>query len=88
MGLQAAGWSTAAVLASLRDESLFSDLGKINVPTLIFHGVHDKVCLFPLAVAQNKGIKNSMLVPFEYSDHGLMWEEHDKFNKQLAQFIG
>ncbi|GED17472.1 alpha/beta fold hydrolase [Aneurinibacillus migulanus] len=88
LGLQAAGWSTAAVLASLRDESLFSDLGKINVPTLIFHGVHDKVCLFPLAVAQNKGIKNSMLVPFEYSGHGLMWEEHDKFNKQLAQFIG
>lgn len=88
LGLQAAGWSTAAVLASLRDESLFSDLGKINVPTLILHGVHDKVCLFPLAVAQNKEIKNSKLVPFEYSGHGLMWEEHDKFNKQLAQFIG
>ncbi|QYY44003.1 alpha/beta fold hydrolase [Aneurinibacillus thermoaerophilus] len=88
LGLQAAGWSTAAVLASLRDESLFFDLGKINVPTLILHGVHDKICLFPLAVAQNKGIKNSKLVPFENSGHGLMWEERDKFNKQLTQFIG
>jgi non-heme chloroperoxidase len=88
LGLQAAGWSTAAVLASLRDESLFFDLGKINVPTLILHGVHDKVCLFPLAVAQNKGIKDSKLVPFENSGHGLMWEERDKFNTQLAQFIG
>lgn len=88
LGLQAAGWSTAAVLASLKDESLFFDLGKINVPTLILHGVHDKVCLFPLAVVQNKEIKNSKLVPFENSGHGLMWEERNKFNKELTQFIG
>lgn len=87
LGLQAAGWSTAAVLGSLRDEVLFTDLAKIHVPTLILHGVHDKVCRFPLAIAQNKGIRNSILVPFENSGHGLMWEERDKFNKQLIQFI-
>lgn len=88
LGLQAAGWSTAAVAASLRDESLFSDLGKIRVPTLILHGIHDKICPFPLALAQKEGIKNSKLVPFEKSGHGLFWEERDKFNKELAQFIG
>ena len=87
LGLQAAGWSTAALAASLRDESLFFDLGKIRVPTLILHGIHDKICPFPLAVAQKKGIKNSKLVPFENSGHGLFWEERDKFNKELAQFI-
>ncbi|MGG3449380.1 alpha/beta fold hydrolase [Domibacillus aminovorans] len=88
MGLQAAGWSTAAVATSFRDESLFSDLRQIRVPTIILHGVHDKVCLYPLAVAQNKEIKNSKLVPFENSGHGLMWEEREKLNRELTQFIG
>lgn len=87
LGLQAAGWSTAKVATSLRDEILFSDLGEIHVPTLILHGIHDKVCLFPLTNAQKQGIKNSKLVPFLYSGHGLFWEERDKFNRELSQFI-
>ncbi|MFZ7101762.1 MAG: alpha/beta fold hydrolase [Peptococcaceae bacterium] len=88
LGLEAAGWSTAAGLISLRDEVLFADLRKINVPTLILHGIHDKICLFPLAIAQNQGIRNSKLIPFEFSGHGLFYDERDKFNKELAQFIG
>jgi non-heme chloroperoxidase len=88
MGLQAAGWSTAAVATSwLDEERLFDDLGKIHVPTLILHGIHDKVCLFPLAIAQNEGIRNSVLVPFKYSGHGLFYDEREKFNKELTQFI-
>ena len=88
MGLQAAGWSTAAVATSwLDEEELFEDLGKIRVPTLILHGIHDKVCLFPLAIAQHEGICNSILVPFKYSGHGLFYDERDKFNKKLTEFI-
>ncbi len=87
LGLQAAGWSTAKLAESLRDESLFSDLLKIHVPTLILHGIHDKVCPFPLAEAQKEGIKNSKLIPFENSGHGLFWEQRDKLNKELTQFI-
>ncbi|MGD8191417.1 alpha/beta fold hydrolase [Brevibacillus ginsengisoli] len=87
MGLQAAGWATAGVATAFRDENVFEDLGKIRVPTLILHGVHDKVCLFPLATALNKGISNSKLVPFENSGHGLFWEERDRFNRELTQFI-
>lgn len=87
LGLQAAGWSTASLAASLRDESLFSDLGKIHVPTLILHGIHDKICPFPLAEALEAGIENSKLVPFMYSGHGLFWEERDRFNMELAEFI-
>jgi non-heme chloroperoxidase len=88
LGLEAAGYSTAAVLGSLRDESLFADLGEIQVPTLILHGVHDLVCPFPLALAMNQGIRNSRLVPFEDSGHGLFWEEWQKVNKELSNFIG
>ncbi|MCE5287159.1 MAG: alpha/beta hydrolase [Pelosinus sp.] len=88
LGLQAAGWSTAAIARSwLNEESLFDDLEKIHVPTLILHGIHDKVCLFPLAIAQNEGIRNSKLVPFKYSGHGLFYDERNKFNEELTQFI-
>ena len=89
LGLEASGWATASVAASWVDEeSLFSDLGTIHAPTLILHGIHDRVCLFPLAEAQRRAIRNSRLVPFELSGHGLFYDERDRFNKELAQFAG
>lgn len=88
LGLQAASWSTIAVAKAWLSEELFYDLAKIHVPTLILHGIHDQVCLYPLAFAQNQGIKNSRLVPFENSGHGLYYDERDKFNSVLSQFIG
>ncbi|MGH4121014.1 alpha/beta fold hydrolase [Clostridium sp.] len=87
LGLEAAGWATADCAVTFRDECLFADLEEIKVPTLIMHGVHDKVCLFQLAQVMKRGIKNSKLVPFEYSGHGLFWEEYEKFNTELSQFI-
>ncbi|MGG3887590.1 alpha/beta fold hydrolase [Metabacillus fastidiosus] len=87
MGLQAAGWSTAAVIVLLRDEKLYEDLPKIVAPTLIIHGIHDKVIPFSQAEELNQKIKNSQLVPFQYSGHGPFWEERDKFNKLLTEFI-
>lgn len=88
LGLQASGWGTAETAKTwLKEEALFSDLGKIEAPTLILHGIHDKVCLFPLAEAQNEGIKNSKLVPFKESGHALFYDQKDKFNKELVKFI-
>lgn len=88
MGLQAASWSTAAIIITLRDETLYSDLPFIQVPTLIIHGVHDQVIPFEQAEELNEKIRNSQLVPFLYSGHGAFWEERDKFNELLTQFIG
>lgn len=88
LGLPAAGWATAKVAKTLRDETLFADIKQIQVPTLILHGVHDRVCLPELAVAQHEGIRHSQLVWCEYSGHGLVWEERKKVNQELAQFIG
>ncbi|MDS1030725.1 alpha/beta hydrolase [Bacillota bacterium LX-D] len=88
LGLEASGWATASIATTwLGEERLFYDLEKIHVPTLILHGIHDKVCLFPLAEAQRQGIKNSKLVPFQYSGHGLFYDERDKFNEELTKFI-
>jgi non-heme chloroperoxidase len=87
LGLQAAGWATAEIAKTWIKEELFNDLGEIHVPTLILHGIHDKVVYFPLAEAQNKGIKNSKLIPFEFSGHGLFYDQKDKFNEELTGFI-
>lgn len=88
LGLQAAGYSTAAVLVSLRDESLFADAGKIRVPTLIFQGVHDQIVLPQLAAALKEGIQGSKLVWLENSGHGLFWEQREKINEEMSKFIG
>ncbi|WP_276352982.1 alpha/beta fold hydrolase [Cohnella caldifontis] len=87
LGLQAAGRSTAAIIVMLRDERLDADLPRIGVPTLIVHGVHDKVIPFAQAREMNRQIRNSQLVPFHYSGHGAFWEERDKFNPLLTRFI-
>lgn len=86
LGLQAAGWATAGT-ANAWFEPLFSDLEKISVTTLILHGIHDKVCLFPLAEAQSQGIKNSKLIAFEESGHGIFYDQKEKFNEELTRFI-
>lgn len=87
LGLQAASFATAAVANTwLDEEKLFSDMKKLTIPTLILHGIHDKICLFQLAEAQKKIIKNAKLVPFQYSGHGLFYDEKDKFNKELMKF--
>ena len=89
LGLQAASWSTAAVANTwLGEEALFGDLNKIDVPTLILQGKNDRVCLFPLAVAQNKAIQKSRLVPFESCGHFLFYDQREKFNEELVKFIG
>ena len=88
LGFQAAGWSTAEIANTwLDEEKLFEDIKKINVPTLILHGIHDKVCLFPLAEEQKKYIKNSRLIKFENSGHGLFYDERDRFNKEVKDFV-
>jgi len=87
LGLQAAGWSTAAIANTWINEVLFSDLDAINVPTLIIHGIHDKVVPFSLAEVQKKGIKNSKLIPFNYSGHATFYDQRDKFNEELVKFI-
>ena len=87
MGLQAAGWSTAAIIVLLRDEKLDEDILKISAPTLIIHGIHDQVIPFAQAQELHQKIRNSQLVPFQYSGHGPFWEERDKFNQLLTHFI-
>lgn len=87
LGLKAAGWSTAAIANAWLREKLFSDIDSIKVPTLILHGIHDKVVPFQLGEIQNQSIRNSKLVPLYYSGHGAFYDQKDKFNEELMKFI-
>ena len=115
MGMEASPLATAACLIALRDTDLRADMPKVNVPTAIFHGVHDKVCLFALAEALSApreaiaaglvamaagaeaisaeaettagGIRGAKLIRFENSGHALFFEEKNKFNIELMNFI-
>lgn len=88
LGLEAAGWSTAQCAITFRDAYLMDDLRKIAVPTLILHGIHDQICKYQLAEVMHNTISGSKLVPFEMSGHGLFYEERDKLNRELTEFIG
>lgn len=87
LGIKAAGWATSAIARTWINEVLFSDLEKINVPTLIIHGIHDKVVPFKLGEIQKESIKNAKLIPFNYSGHGTFYDEKEKFNEELIRFI-
>lgn len=87
LGLEAAGYSTLQTAITLRDEVLFDDLPKITVPTLIIHGVHDRVAPYSLAIILKQSIVNSTMIPFEESGHMTFYEEKAKFNRSLLDFI-
>lgn len=87
LGLQAAGWATAEIAKTWINETLFVDMKSINVPTLIIHGIHDKIVLFNLGEVQNKMIPNSILVPFEFSGHGSFYDQKDEFYNTLIKFV-
>ncbi len=87
INLEASPYATTQSLIALRESDLRSELPQIKIATAIFHGVKDKICEFALAEQMHKGIKNSYIVRFENSGHGLFLEELEKFNTELVNFI-
>lgn len=87
INFEASPYATTQSLIALRETDLRSELPKIKIPTAIFHGLQDKICEFALAEQMHKGIKNSYIVKFENSGHGLFLEELEKFNAELVSFI-
>lgn len=87
INLEASAYATTQSLIALRDSDLRSKLSEIEIPTAIFHGVQDKICEFALAEQMQKGIKNSYIIRFENSGHGLFLEELEKFNAELVNFL-
>lgn len=88
LGLAASGYATAQILVSLRDENLFEDVKNISKPTLICQGLHDKVCPMQFGEILNSSIPNSKFIVYQNSGHALFFEEKDKLNNNILEFIG
>jgi len=87
VNLEASPFATTQCLIALRDSDLRHELAQVTIPTAIFHGAKDIICEFALAEQMHLGIKNSYLIKFENSGHGLFYEELEKFNTDLLAFL-
>lgn len=88
MGMQASPQATALGVVALRDSDLRPDLAEITVPTVIMHGIHDQVAPFDITAKINhERIKESRLIRFEASGHGLFYDEKERLNQELINFV-
>ncbi|WP_211745738.1 alpha/beta hydrolase [Paenibacillus sp. Marseille-Q4541] len=87
MCLEGASYSILQTGIALRNEDVSTDLSQIQIPTAIFHGVHDQIAQFQGAVATQQHIPGSLLYRFEGSGHGLLYEEKNRFQATLLDFI-
>ncbi|GKU77367.1 alpha/beta fold hydrolase [Paenibacillus sp. L3-i20] len=87
MGQQSASYALIKILREAARENVTNDLSKINVPTAIFHGVHDQLIPIQSAQLTQQQIKGSKLYPFQNSGHGLPIDQADDLNKGLMEFV-
>lgn len=87
LSFSGSGIATIQTVISLRDENVYLDLFHIHVPTAIIHGKLDRICPFDFAKITHQAIQNSYLYEFNYSGHGLFYDEKDKFNQILMEFM-
>lgn len=87
LSLEAASYSTIKILQELARENVTKDLSKINVPTLVIHGVHDQIIPFASGQLTQSQIPGSALYPLYNSGHGSPVDQSDEFNKALLQFL-
>lgn len=84
---ETSGYVTIKTAKALKDKTLYDNIDKINVPTAIFHGIKDRMSPFKAAVELKEKIDNSKLYSFENSGHAVFFDEMERFNKELIEFI-
>jgi proline iminopeptidase len=62
-------------------------LPSIKSKTLIMCGKHDVQCPIQYSIEMHEGIRNSIFVPFEYSNHYPFLEEADQFTSTTQEFL-
>ncbi|NMO94395.1 alpha/beta fold hydrolase [Paenibacillus lemnae] len=87
MGLEGASYATIQQLVTLRDSDLRGDLAWIQVPTVIFHGLHDQIVPIQSGRALQQGIRGSHLYILQNSGHGSVIDQMTELNQGLLQFI-
>lgn len=71
---------------TIRDWDITSEIHSIKVPTLITAGEYDEVTP-NVAEAIHREIVGSKLKIFKGCSHLTMWEDRERYNKELSEFI-
>src|SRR5215212_593458 len=82
---------TSAAIAAMTDMTyadLRPALEKVTVPALLLYGEQSKLFPGDLGSWLQAQITDSKLVMFEESGHCPFWEEPEKFNREVADFVG
>ncbi|WDH84678.1 alpha/beta fold hydrolase [Paenibacillus urinalis] len=85
--MESASYALIQTAVALRDEDLLEDMTYIEVPTGIFHGIHDQIVPFTAAVAIQQEIPGSLIYRFEQSGHHLIYDEKERFLSTLLSFL-
>ena len=78
-------WKSAAT--SLLTINFTKELTQVNKPCLIVWGDKDEICSKDDQLNLKVCIKNSKLIIYEGTGHGLHWEDPQRFVKDLLEFI-
>lgn len=87
IALSATGYGTIKAAISLRDEDGRKDIPAVHVPTAIFQGNHDLVVPKELTMFQYENIPGAVLNEFLNSGHCIMYDELQKFNDCMLEFL-
>lgn len=88
LGSLASGRSTRECAKAFASTDFREDLPKINVPTLIIHGVGDKtVPIESSADRTAEKIPQNIYIRYDDAPHGLFYTHKDRLNVDLAEFI-
>jgi pimeloyl-ACP methyl ester carboxylesterase len=66
----------------------FSDLKKIQHPTLVVNGVHDEMIPVSNSYWLSAHLPNAVLLTYPDSGHGSLFQFHESFTRQAAAFLG
>ncbi|WP_394739931.1 alpha/beta fold hydrolase [Natronococcus roseus] len=76
-----------AMLEDMVPRDFRDHLPAIEVPTLLLYGKRSKIFPGPLGEWMHERIPDSELVLFDESGHNPFWEEPEKFNAELLEFV-
>jgi len=86
--MKASPIATLECAKSFSSTDFRNDVTKINVPTLIIHGDADKtVPIKPTGEQSAMMIKGSQFIVYENAPHGLYYNERERLNQDLINFI-
>jgi non-heme chloroperoxidase len=76
-----------AAIFQMKPTDLDAVLSQITAPALVVHGDLDRLCSPRTSDHTMSLVQTARLVQFHESGHSPFWEEPDKFNRTLSEFV-